>query len=91
MTSLQTKQMAIHILSEWNSQTFNLHLHLFLKILLTKLNIGSGKIGNGKGPVDNKSSQVQVMAWCGMGDKSLLEPMVTQLTDAHVDYQVSTS
>ena len=62
MTSLQIKQMAIHILSEWNSQTFNFHLHLFLKILLTKLNIGSGKIGYGKGPVDNKSSQVQVMA-----------------------------
>ena len=29
-----------------------------------------------KGPIDNKSSLVQVMAWRRAGDKPLFEPMV---------------
>ena len=34
-----------------------------------------------KGPIDNKSALVQVMAWCWTGDKSLPDPMLTQFTD----------
>ena len=32
-----------------------------------------------KGPVDNKSSLVQVVAWCWIGNKPLHEPMITQV------------
>ena len=35
-----------------------------------------------KGPTDNKSALVQVMAWCQTGDKPLSEPMPTQFTVA---------
>ena len=35
-----------------------------------------------KGPIDNKSALVQVMAWRRTGDKSLPDPMLTQFTDA---------
>ena len=35
-----------------------------------------------KGPIDNKSVLVQVMAWRWIGDKPLSEPMLTQFTDA---------
>ena len=35
-----------------------------------------------KGPIDNKSTLVQVMAWRQTGDKPLPEPMLTQVTDA---------
>ena len=36
-----------------------------------------------KGPIDNKTASVQVMAWqwLGTGDKPLPEPMMTQFTD----------
>ena len=37
-----------------------------------------------KGPIDNKSALVQVMAWHPTGDKQLLEPMLTQFTDAYM-------
>ena len=37
-----------------------------------------------KGPIDNKSALVQVMAWCRTGDKPLPEPMLTQFTDAYM-------
>ena len=30
-----------------------------------------------KGPINNKSALVQVMAWCWTGDKPLTEPMLT--------------
>ena len=36
-----------------------------------------------KGPIDNKSALVQVMAWRRPGDKPLLEPVLTQFTDAY--------
>ena len=35
-----------------------------------------------KGLIDNKSSLVQVMAWCCVGEKPLPELMMTQFTDA---------
>ena len=37
-----------------------------------------------KGPIDNKSMLVQVMAWRRIGDKPLSEPMLTQFTDAYM-------
>ena len=37
-----------------------------------------------KGPIDNKSSLVPVMAWCRKGDKPLREPMITQSSDAYM-------
>ena len=37
-----------------------------------------------KGPIDNKSALVQVMAWCRTGDKQLPEPMLTQFADAYM-------
>ena len=37
-----------------------------------------------KGPIDEKSVCVHVMAWCWTGDKPFLEPMLTQLTDAYM-------
>ena len=33
-----------------------------------------------KGPIDHKSSLVQVMAWRRIGDKPLHEPMMTQFS-----------
>ena len=36
-----------------------------------------------KGPIDDKSALVQVMAWCWAGDRPLTEPMLTQLNDAY--------
>ena len=44
-----------------------------------------------RSPIDNKPALVQVMAWRRTGDKSLLEPMLIQFTDAydrqgHVSY-----
>ena len=37
-----------------------------------------------KGPIDNKSALVQVMAWQRKGDKPLPEPLLTHFTDAYV-------
>ena len=37
-----------------------------------------------KGPIDNESALVQVMAWRRTGDKLLPEPMLTQYTDAYM-------
>ena len=37
-----------------------------------------------KGPVDNKTVLVQIMACCKTGDKPLSEPMLTQFTDAYM-------
>ena len=39
-----------------------------------------------KGPVDNKSALVQVVAWRRTGDKTLPEPMLSQFTDAFKQY-----
>ena len=36
-----------------------------------------------KGPIDNKSTLVQVMAWHQTGDKLLPEPLLTQFTDTY--------
>ena len=40
-----------------------------------------------KGPIDNKSSMVQVMAWCWKGDEPLHESMMTQFNDAYIRLQ----
>ena len=42
-----------------------------------------------KGPIDNKSSFVEVMAWRRTGDKPLTEPMLTQFTDAYLRHSAS--
>ena len=39
-----------------------------------------------KGPIDMWSALVQVMAWCRSGDKPLLEPMMTDTTDAYLHH-----
>ena len=37
-----------------------------------------------KGPIDNRSALVQVMAWRWTGDKPSLEPVLSQFTDAYM-------
>ena len=37
-----------------------------------------------KGSIDNKPALVQVMVWRQIGAKPLFDPMLTQLTDAHM-------
>ena len=37
-----------------------------------------------RGPIDNKSLLVQVMAWRRTGDKTLSGPMMTQFIDAYM-------
>ena len=37
-----------------------------------------------KGPIDNESALVQVMAWRRTDDKPLPEQMLTQFTDAYM-------
>ena len=37
-----------------------------------------------KGPINNKLTVVQVMAWRRIGDKPLLEPKLIQFTDAYI-------
>ena len=37
-----------------------------------------------KGPIDNNPEMVQIMAWRGVGDKQLSEPMLTRFTDANM-------
>ena len=39
-----------------------------------------------KGPIDNKSALVQVMAWRRIGDQPLPEPMLTQFTNAYMQH-----
>ena len=40
-----------------------------------------------KGPIDNKSSLVQVMAWHQSGGKPFPEPMLIQFPDAYMQHQ----
>ena len=37
-------------------------------------------------PIDYKWALFQVMAWCWTGDKPLPEPMMTQFTNAYMQY-----
>ena len=37
-----------------------------------------------KGPIDNKSALVQIMAWRQTGGKTLPEPMLTQFSGAYM-------
>ena len=37
-----------------------------------------------KGPIDNDTALVKIMAWCRIGDKPFSEPMLAQLTDANM-------
>ena len=37
-----------------------------------------------KGPIDNESALVQVMAWCRTGDKPLPEAIMIQFTNAYM-------
>ena len=40
-----------------------------------------------KGPIDNNIALVQIMAWRRIGDKPLLEPMMTRFTDTYMRHQ----
>ena len=42
-----------------------------------------------EGPIDNKSSLVQIMAWHRTGDKPLPEPMMTQFNDTYMRHPTS--
>ena len=44
-----------------------------------------------KGPMDNNSSFVQVMAWRRTGDKPLHKPMMAEFNDAYMRHQASMS
>ena len=44
---------------------------------------------NPKGPVDEKSAIVQVMAGSGTGDKPFLESMTTRFNDTYIRHQAS--
>ena len=44
-----------------------------------------------KGPIDNKSALVQIMAWRREGNKPLPEPMVSHFTDAYMLHSVEMS
>ena len=44
-----------------------------------------------KGPIDNKSSLIQVMAWRRTGDKPSPERVTVQLSDAYMRHQASMS
>ena len=37
-----------------------------------------------KGPINNNSALIQVMAWRRTGDKPLLDPMLTHFIDAYI-------
>ena len=37
-----------------------------------------------RGPINNISALVKVMAWCRIGDKPLYEPMLTRFADAYM-------
>ena len=39
-----------------------------------------------KGPINNSTALVQVMAWRQTGDKPLSEPMLTQFTEAYIQH-----
>ena len=53
-------------------QWVNLTVRIFIRISLKFVP---------KGPINNKSALVQIMAWCRSGDKPLSEPMMVYLTD----------
>ena len=44
-----------------------------------------------EGPIDNKSSLIQVMAWCWTADKPLPELMMTQFDAAYMHHPASMS
>ena len=39
-----------------------------------------------KGPINDSTALVQVMAWRQTGDKPLSEPMLTQFTEAYIQH-----
>ena len=41
-----------------------------------------------KGPIDNNSALVKIMAWHRIRDKSLSEPMWTRFTDTNMRHKV---
>ena len=45
------------------------------------LNFSPGSIIFPRGPINNTVELVQIMVWCGTGDRSLSEVMMTRLTD----------
>ena len=39
-----------------------------------------------KSAIDNKPALAEVMAWCRRGNRPLLEPVLTQFTDAYMQH-----
>ena len=59
--------------SSWtNSQIFS-NAYWWMKIIFISIPISLKFIP--KGPIDNKSALLQVMAWCRTGDKPLPDPV----------------
>ena len=56
------------------NKKFGILIHISLKLV-------------SKGPIDNKSALVQVMAWRRIGDKPLSEPMLTEFIDAYTRHE----
>ena len=56
------------------------NLHILIKISLKFVL---------KGPIDDKSSLVKVMAWCWISTKPLPGTMMSQLTDQYTRHQAS--
>ena len=54
---------------------FNENVRIFIQISLKFVP---------KGPIDNKSALVQVMAWCQTGNKPLPGPLLAQFTSTYV-------
>ena len=44
-----------------------------------------------KGPISSKPVLVQIMAWCGIGNKPISEPMMAWFTDAYMHLLASMS
>ena len=39
-----------------------------------------------KGPIKNNRALLQIMVWCGRGDKAMSEPMEAKFTDAYMQH-----
>ena len=57
--------------------------HIFMNEKLCVLNQISLKFVP-KGPIDNKSSLVQEMAWCWAGNRPFPQPMLAQFPDPYM-------
>ena len=71
------------------SQTAFIECIFFIENIWSPIKISLAFIP--KGPIDHKSTLVQVMAWRRIGAKPLPEQMMTYLNDANMRHPVSMS